>query len=111
MDTLVDYTNPVLDSYRSSTHDAILIYGFIPDRASGGAFKTSLTLQDGFKYGINSLHQIIYFEVNGALGQTARKHVMLVSGQDQEPVRLILSGVELKGLKKAHASLLLVRII
>ena len=54
MDTLVDYTNPVLDSYRSSTHDAILIYGFIPERASGGAFKTSFILQDGFKYVINS---------------------------------------------------------
>ena len=52
----------------------------------------------------------MYFEVNGALGQTAQKHVMLVSGQDQEPVRLILSGVEPKGLRKAHAVLLLVRI-
>ena len=50
MDTLVDYTNPLLDSYRSSTHDAILVYGFIPDRASSGAFKTSFTLQDGLKY-------------------------------------------------------------
>ena len=50
MDTLVDYTNPLLDSYRSSTHDAILIYGFIPDRANDGAFKTSFILQDGLKY-------------------------------------------------------------
>ena len=50
MDTLVDYTNPILDSYRSSTHDAILVYGFIPERASSGAFKTSFTLQDGLKY-------------------------------------------------------------
>ena len=50
MDTLVDYTNPLLDSYRSSSHDAILVYGFIPERASSGAFKTSFTLQDGLKY-------------------------------------------------------------
>ena len=54
MDTLVDYTNPLLDSYRSSTHDAILVYGFIPDRANDGVFKTSFTLQDGLKYGLLS---------------------------------------------------------
>ena len=52
MDTLIDYTNPILDSYRSSTHDAILVYGFIPDRASGGAIKTTFTIQDGLKYKI-----------------------------------------------------------
>ena len=52
MDTLVDYSNPVLDSYRSNTHDAILIYGFIPDRATDGKIKTTFTIQDGLRYEI-----------------------------------------------------------
>ena len=39
MDVLVDYTNPLLEQYRSFTHDAILIYGFIPENTSTGAIK------------------------------------------------------------------------
>ena len=54
MDTLIDYTNPLLDSYRSSTHDAILVYGFIPDRASSGVIKTTFMLEDGLRYAIDS---------------------------------------------------------
>ena len=34
MNVLVDYTNSMLDQYRSFTHDAILIYGFIPENTS-----------------------------------------------------------------------------
>ena len=54
MDTLIDYTNPLLDSYRSSTHDAILVYGFIPDRTSSGVIKTTFMLEDGLRYFIGS---------------------------------------------------------
>ena len=111
MDTLVDYTNPLLDSYRSSTHDAILVYGFIPDRASSGAFKTSFTLQDGLKYEKYCWNQTWYLLVIGAHGQTVRQHVMLVSGQDPEHVRLIPSGMALKVLKMSNATLLHVRFV
>ena len=61
MDTLIDYTNPLLDSYRSSTHDAILVYGFIPDRASSGVIKTTFMLEDALRYGIISVNQIFMF--------------------------------------------------
>ena len=49
MDTLVDYTNPVLDQYRHYTHDAILIYGFIPEKTSSGAIKARFTIEDGLR--------------------------------------------------------------
>ena len=49
MDTLVDYTNPVLDQYRHYTHDAILIYGFIPEKSSSGAIKARFTIEDGIR--------------------------------------------------------------
>ena len=49
MDTLVDYTNPVLDQYRHYTHDAILIYGFIPEKTSSGAIKARFTIEDGIR--------------------------------------------------------------
>lgn len=55
MDSLVDYTNPLLASYRSSTHDTMLVYGFIPDRASSGVVKTTFMLEDGQMYAIDSL--------------------------------------------------------
>mgnify|MGYP003338730657 CR=1 FL=1 len=49
MDTLVDYTNSLLDTYRSLTHDAIMIYGFIPDNASTATLKARFKIQDGIR--------------------------------------------------------------
>ena len=45
----------------------------------------------------------------GVLGQTVRQHVMLVSGQDREHARLILSGVVPKVLKTSNVILQPVR--
>ena len=50
METLVDYTNPLLDSYRSFTHDAIMIHGFIPEKAEAGLLKARFTISDGIRY-------------------------------------------------------------
>ena len=50
MDTMVDYTNPILDSYRSLTHDAILIYGFVIEQAASGAVKAKFSIEDGLRY-------------------------------------------------------------
>ena len=50
METLVDYTNPLLDSYRSFTHDAILIHGFIPENAQTGALKALFVVSDGIRF-------------------------------------------------------------
>ena len=47
MDTLVSYTDSKLDSYRSVTHDAILIYGFIIEHAATGAVKARFRIEDG----------------------------------------------------------------
>ena len=47
MDVLIDYTDALVDQYRSFTHDAILIYGFIPDSASTGTIKARFTIDDG----------------------------------------------------------------
>ena len=49
MQDLVDYTNPVLNSYRSFTHDAILIHGFIPEKAETGTLKALFTISDGIR--------------------------------------------------------------
>ena len=49
MDVMVDYTNTLLHQYRTFTHDAILIYGFIPDNASTGAIKALFTIEDGLR--------------------------------------------------------------
>ena len=50
LDTLVDYTNSILTSYRSLTHDAIMIYGFDIEHASAGALKTTFTIEDGLRW-------------------------------------------------------------
>ena len=55
MDMIVDYTNALLEQYRTFTHDAVLIYGFIPDNASTGTIKAVLTIEDGIR------SVIIYF--------------------------------------------------
>ena len=49
MDVLVDYTNSLLDQYRSFTHDAILIYGFIPENSSTGAIKATILIENGLR--------------------------------------------------------------
>ena len=49
METQVDYTNALLDTYRSFTHDAIMIHGFIPDNAATGALKARFIVSDGIR--------------------------------------------------------------
>ena len=46
----MDYTNSVLDQYRSFTHDAILIYGFIPENASVGVVKARFIIENGLRF-------------------------------------------------------------
>ena len=55
MDMMVDYTNALLEQYRTFTHDAILIYGFIPDNASTGTIEAVFTIEEGVR------SVIIYF--------------------------------------------------
>ena len=50
IEALVDYTNPLLNSYRSFTHDAILIHGFIPEKAATGTLKALFTISDGIRF-------------------------------------------------------------
>ena len=50
IEALVDYTNPLLNSYRSFTHDAILIHGFIPENAATGTLKALFTISDGIRF-------------------------------------------------------------
>ena len=49
MDTIIDYTNPMLDSYRSFTHDVVLIHGFTMKRTTNGAVKAKFTIKDGLR--------------------------------------------------------------
>ena len=49
MDVLVDYTNPLLEQYRSFTHDAILIYGFIPENDLTGVIKGRFIIAEGLR--------------------------------------------------------------
>ena len=49
MDVLVDYTNSLLGQYRSFTHDAILIYGFIPEKSSTGSIKATILIENGLR--------------------------------------------------------------
>ena len=54
MDVMVDkylacFVTSLLHQYRTFTHDAILIYGFIPDNASTGAIKALFTIEDGLR--------------------------------------------------------------
>ena len=47
MDVLVDFSDSLLDQHRSFTHDAILIYGFIPEKTLIGEIKARFTIEDG----------------------------------------------------------------
>ena len=46
----MDYKNSVLDQYRSFTHDAILIYGFIPENATSGVIKARFIIENGLRF-------------------------------------------------------------
>ena len=50
MDTIIDYTNQMLDSYRSFTHDAVLIHGFTMKKTTNGAVKAKFTIKDGLRF-------------------------------------------------------------
>ena len=47
MDTMVDYVNSKLTSYRSFSHDAILLYGFGMKNSENGAGKAKMSIKDG----------------------------------------------------------------
>ena len=49
MDTMVDYVSSKLTSYRSVSHDAILIYGFGMKHTTNGAVKAKMTIKDGLR--------------------------------------------------------------
>ena len=49
MDTMVDYTNTILDSFRSDVFDAIMIYGFTVGNAATGVVKAKLKILDGLR--------------------------------------------------------------
>ena len=49
MERELDYTNPLLDTYRTTTHDAIMVYGFIPANAESGALKAKFSIEDGLR--------------------------------------------------------------
>ena len=51
MERELDYTNSLLDNYRTATHDAIMVYGFIPANAENGAPKAKFTIEDGLRQG------------------------------------------------------------
>ena len=49
MDTMVDYTNSILNSFRSNVYDAIMIYGFTVGKADTGTVKAKLKILDGLR--------------------------------------------------------------
>ena len=49
MDKMVDYTDSKLASYRSFSHDAVLIYGFTMKHTSNGAVKAKMSIKDGLR--------------------------------------------------------------
>ena len=50
MDTVVDYVSSKLTSYRSFSHDAILIYGFSMKNSENGAVKAKMKIKDGLRW-------------------------------------------------------------
>ena len=50
MDTMVDYTNTILDSFRSDVFDAIMIYGFTVGNAATGVVKAKMKILDGLRF-------------------------------------------------------------
>ena len=49
METMVDYDNVILNSFRSNVYDAIMIYGFLMGKASTGIVKAKLKIFDGLR--------------------------------------------------------------
>ena len=52
MDTMVDYSNSILNSFRTNVFDAIMIYGFLLGKATDGTtgiVKAKLTIFDGLR--------------------------------------------------------------
>ena len=49
MDTMVDYDNNILGTFRSNVYDAIMIYGFQLGKASTGIVKAKLKILDGLR--------------------------------------------------------------
>ena len=49
MDTMVDYVSSKLTSYRSFSHDAILIFGFTMKQSDNGAVKARMSIKDGLR--------------------------------------------------------------
>ena len=49
MDTMVDYTSIVLDSFRTNVFDAIMVYGFTIGTATTGIVKAKLKILDGLR--------------------------------------------------------------
>ena len=47
MDTMVDYTNSILNSFRTNIFDAVMIYGFGVGKASTGIVKAKVKILDG----------------------------------------------------------------
>ena len=55
LDTMVDYENSKLASYRSYSHDAIRIYGFTMKQTANGAVKAKMSIKDGLR--------LVYFKL------------------------------------------------
>ena len=49
MDTMVKYEVPKLESFRSFSHDAVEIYGFMMKDTLTGAVKAKFTVKDGLR--------------------------------------------------------------
>ena len=49
MDTMVDYTNSILNAFRTNIFDAIMVYGFTLGTASTGIVKAKLNIFDGLR--------------------------------------------------------------
>ena len=60
MDTVLDYKSIQLNTYRSSTHDAINIFGFSMKHTQNGAVKAKMSIKDGLRL---VTYMIIYFYI------------------------------------------------
>ena len=49
MDTMVDYTNNILNAFRTNVFDAIMVYGFTIGTAATGIVKAKLKIFDGLR--------------------------------------------------------------
>ena len=49
MDTMVDYTNNILNAFRTNVFDAIMVYGFTIGTAATGIVKAKLKILDGLR--------------------------------------------------------------